>query len=150
MSKAYIWVMFIVSAIFGGLVLVLSTYGILSSGYEVIPNLIVVASIVMGMVTLTLTIMMAIKGGTAYKMAKRRRPEILEQIYGYASAALISGLFTIGLSLLIIMTKQYISSSTIYKGGCVWGLATTFAFMIVTVAMSYWQSIQLLGIDDEE
>lgn len=149
MRKAYIWVMLILSAVVGVIVMMLNRVGIFTSGYDVIPHLIVVASIVMGMVTLTLTIMMAIKGGNAYKLAKRRKPEILEQIYCFSSSALVSGMFTIILSIIIIMTKQFVIKSTLYKSGCIWALSTAFVYMIITVGISYWQSIQLLQIDDE-
>ena len=149
MRKAYIWVMLIVSAVVGVIVMMLNRVGFFTSGYDVIPHLIVVASIVMGMVTLTLTIMMAIKGGNAYILAKTRKPEILEQIYGFSSAALISGMFTIVLSIIIIMTKQYVMKYAFYKSCCVFMLTTAFVYMIITVSTSYWQSIQLLQIDDE-
>ena len=148
-SNAYIWIGLLLCMGIGGVVVVLNSLGILTSGYEIVPHLITVASIVLGMVTLTLTIMMAFKDGTAYQMAKSRRPELLQQIYGYASSALISGIVTIIGAIITLTTKLLVSQFPIYKGICVWGLATAFSFMIGTVTMSYLQSIQLLRIDDE-
>ena len=148
-SNAYIWIVLLFCMGIGGVVLLLNFLGILTSGYEIVPHLITVASVVLGMVTLTLTIMMAIKDGTAYQMAKSRSPELLQQIYGYASSALISGIITIIGAITTLTTKHLVIQFPFYKGICIWGLATAFSFMIGTVSMSYLQSIQLLRFDDE-
>lgn len=148
-SKAYIWILITISCVISLIVMILNYQGILKSGMEILQHIITVDSIILGFVTLTLTIIMTIKDGSIYRKVKKVEPRIIQQIYGYSTSSLMASIISILLSLVIIMTKEYIDSSVIYKEICVFLSAAIFIYMILSVMMSYWQSIQMLQLDDE-
>lgn len=146
----YIVVILIISIIFSVVVIFLYIKGFLTSGMECIPHIITVSSIVLGVVTLVLTIMISIRDGKIYKYTQSKNPELLTQIYGYTISSLIASAISIVLSLFIILTKELISKYYIYKCICVCILSITFIYMVLSVSMSFIQSIQMLRLDDNE
>ena len=149
-NKAFICVLIIISFVISSVVVILNYKGILKSGMELLQHIITVDSIILGFVTLTLTIMMTIKDGSIYKKVKRVEPRIIQQIYGYSTSSLLTSIISIVLSLIIIMTKQYVDCCAIYKTICVFFSSALFVYMILSVLMSYLQSIQMLQLDDDE
>lgn len=149
-NNLYIVVMFIISVVLSAVVTVLYGKGILTSGMECIPHILTVSSIVLGVVTLVLTIMISIRDGQIYKYAKSEKPELLTQIYGYTISSLIASAFSIVISLCIILTHELIAKYCIYKYICICILSIAFIYMVLSVSMSFIQSIQMLLLDDNE
>lgn len=146
----YIVVILIISIFFSVVVIFLYIKGIFTSGMECIPHILTVSSIVLGVVTLVLTIMISIRDGKIYKFTQSRNPKLLTQIYGYTISSLIASAISIALSLFIILTKELITKCYIYKYICVCILSITFIYMVLAVSMSFIQSIQMLRLDDNE
>jgi len=147
-NNMYIIAFLLLSIVFGAFVTVLSGLRIITSGMECIPHILTVSSIVLGVVTLVLTIMISIREGKIYNYAQLYKPDIIEQIYGYTISSLISSALSICFSLWIILTKKLIEKSIIYKYMCVFFISLVFVYMILSVSMSFLQSIQLLRLDD--
>lgn len=149
-NKAYIFIFLIVSIFCSAIVAVLYYNKVLSSGMEVIPHIITVSSIAMAVITLVLTILMSIREGKVYKHIRSHRPDILSQVYGYTISSLVSSFVSIILSIIVLMTKDAISNCAIYKYACIILLSQSFIYMTMSATMSFFQSIQMLRLDDDE
>lgn len=146
---AYIWVIMLISMVGAFVITLLNKCGRIKSGLEILPHIITIDSIILGLVTLTLTIMMTIRDGAIYRKAKERNPDILTQVYGYSTAALVASMLSVLLSIWILLTRACLDKSPLYKSCCVFFSTMFFIFMIISVTISYSQSIQLLRLDDE-
>ncbi len=148
-KKAYIFIFLLISIIISIITVLLYKQKIINSCMEIIPHIITVASIVLGIITLVLTVLISIRDGKTYKWLKTNKPNILEQTYGFAISALIGSLISIITSLLILVTKDTLIKCAVYKYLCAFILSTSFVYMILSVITSFSQSIQMLQISDE-
>ena len=149
-NNAY-WIIFLIISF--GLSIIISILNfkrIISPGLDIIQHLLTVSSIVLGIITLNLTIILSIREGKVYKTIKEKHKNLLSQLFGYATSAIVSSASVIFVSLLILSTKHYIYSYLIYKIICILFLSTSFLNMIMDTAMSFFQNIQLLKLDDEQ
>lgn len=149
-NNFYIIEVFAISTLLSIIITFLYKKGIISSGMECIPHILTVSSIVLGVVTLVLTIMISIRDGKIYKYTQSEHSKLLVQIYGFTISSLIASAFTIVLSICIILTQKLIFKCFIYKYICIFTLSIAFIYMILAVAMSFIQSIQMLRLDDDE
>lgn len=94
--------------------------------------------------------MISIRDGKIYKYTQSEHSKLLVQIYGFTISSLIASAFTIVLSICIILTQKLIFKCFIYKYICIFTLSIAFIYMILAVAMSFIQSIQMLRLDDDE
>ena len=149
MKRAYLFFPQILGLLAGVGVAWLHEINIFRCEYEILEYIITVDSIVLGVVTLTLTIIMTIRDAKIYRKAKERRPEIIQQIYDYSTSALFSSIISIIVSILILLAKEQIEKNNYMKIGAILLSVFFFVKMLAAAVLSYWQSIQLLRLDDE-
>lgn len=144
------WILFLsISVILSIIIAFLNYKRILSPGFDIIQHILTISSIVLGIITLNLTIVLSIRDGKVYKNIKEKHKNLFSQLFGYAISAIISSASVIFVSLLILSTKHYVYSYLLYKMICIFSLSTCFINMIIDTAMSFLQNIQLLKLEDE-
>ena len=117
---------------------------------EIIQHLLTVASIVLGIITLNLTILLSIREGKIYTIIKEQHQNLMSQLFGYAIAAIISSATVIVISLLILSTKQFVIENKTYRAFSIISLSMSFINMIFDTSFSFIQNIQLLKQDDTD
>lgn len=148
LSNLYWIILLIISIILSIVICCLNQENILKPGLDIIQHLLTVASIVLGIITLNLTILISIRDGIVYQKIKETKEKIIKQLYGYAIASIVSSAIVIGLSLLILSTKQIMYDNSNYKHICIVLLSASFINMIFDTSMSFIQNVQLLKLDD--
>ncbi len=149
-NNLYWIIVALLSCILSFFILHLNKEKILTPSLEIIQHLLTVASIVLGIITLNLTILLSIREGKIYAIIKANHSNLMSQLFGFAVAAIISSAAVIAISLLILSTKQFVTGNRIYRAFSIVSLSMSFINMIFDTSFSFIQNIQLLKQDDTD